>query len=57
MKVEMSSMNTNDVWDLYEIPNGAKTVGYNGSTRQSDSKGNIERYPKRIWKAIKRHLW
>ena len=28
MKVEMSSMNTNDVWDLYEIPNGAKTVGY-----------------------------
>ena len=54
---EMKSINTNDVWDLEEIPNGAKTVGYNGSTRQSDSKGNIERYPKRIWKAIKRHLW
>ena len=28
MEVEMNSMNTNDVWDLEEIPNGAKTVGY-----------------------------
>ena len=28
MKVEMNSMNTNDVWDLEVIPNGAKTVGY-----------------------------
>ena len=27
MKVEMNSMNTNDVWDLEVIPNGAKTVG------------------------------
>jgi hypothetical protein len=25
-------MNTNDVWDLEEIPNGAKTVGRKGST-------------------------
>ena len=24
MKVEMNSMNTNDVWDLDEIPNRAK---------------------------------
>ena len=31
---EMKSINTNDVWNLEEIPNGAKTVGYNGSTRQ-----------------------
>ena len=31
---EIKSINTNDVWDLEEIPNGAKTVGYNGSTRQ-----------------------
>ena len=28
MKVEMNSMNTNDVWDLEVIPNGVKTVGY-----------------------------
>ena len=28
IKVEMNSMNTNDVWDLEVIPNGAKTVGY-----------------------------
>jgi hypothetical protein len=26
--------NTNDVWDLVEIPNGAKIVGCNGSTSQ-----------------------
>ena len=28
-----------------------------GLQDKGDSKGNIERYPKRIWKAIKRHLW
>ena len=27
MEVEMNSMNTNDVWDLEVIPNGAKIVG------------------------------
>ena len=27
MKVEMNSMNTNDVWDLEVIPNEAKIVG------------------------------
>ena len=27
IKVEMNSMNTNDVWDLEVISNGAKTVG------------------------------
>ena len=31
---EMKSINTNDVWGLEEILNGAKIVGYNGSTRQ-----------------------
>jgi hypothetical protein len=31
---EMKLKMTNDVWDLEEIPNEAKTVGYNGSTRQ-----------------------
>jgi hypothetical protein len=47
---EMKLINTNDVWDLEEIPNGAKTVGCDGSTRQNmTSKG--------IWKAIKQHLW
>ncbi|KAL6311037.1 hypothetical protein AAG906_015922 [Vitis piasezkii] len=28
MKDEMSSMKCNDVWDLVELPNGAKTIGY-----------------------------
>ena len=27
MKVEMNSMNTNDVWDLEVISNGAKIIG------------------------------
>ena len=31
---EIKSINTNDVWDLEEILNGAKTVDCNGSTRQ-----------------------
>ena len=35
MEVEMNSMNTNDVWDLEEIPNGAKTVSCKGSIRQN----------------------
>jgi hypothetical protein len=33
MQDEMKSINTNDVWDLEEISNGAKTVGCKGSTR------------------------
>ena len=28
IEVEMNSMNTNNIWDLEEIPNGAKIVGY-----------------------------
>ena len=27
MKDEMSSMRCNDVWDLFELPNGVKTIG------------------------------
>ena len=45
MEAEINSKNTNDVWDLEEIPNGAKIVGckrvYN---TKRDSKGNIKRY-------------
>ena len=28
MEAEMNSMNTNDVWDLKVISNGAKTIGF-----------------------------
>ena len=28
MEVEMNSMNTNDIWDIEEIYDGAKIVGY-----------------------------
>ena len=49
MEIEMNSMHTNDVWDLEEIPNGAKTVCckrvYN---TKRDSKGNVERYKARL---------
>ena len=45
MEVEINSMNTNDVWDLEEIPNGAKTVGCERVYKTKyDSKGNVERY-------------
>ena len=45
MEVEMNSMNTNDVWDLKEIPNRAKTVGCERVYKtKCDSKGNVERY-------------
>jgi hypothetical protein len=49
MKDEMKSMSTNDVWDLVEIPKGAKTVGCKWvyKTKQ-DSKGNIERFKARL---------
>ena len=33
MKDELKSMSSNGVWDLEEIPKGAKTVAVNGSTR------------------------
>ena len=45
MKVKMNSMNTNDVWDLEEISNGAKIVGCERVYKTKyDSKGNVERY-------------
>jgi hypothetical protein len=49
MKDEMKSMSTNDVWDLVEIPKGAKMVGCKWvyKTKQ-DSKGNIERFKARL---------
>ena len=45
MKVEMNSMNTNDVWDLEKNSNGAKTVGYERVYKtKCDSKGTVKRY-------------
>ena len=45
MEVEMNSMNTNDVWDLEEIPNWAKIVSCERVYKTKyDSKGNVERY-------------
>jgi hypothetical protein len=48
-KDEMKSMNTNDVWDLVEIPKGAKTIGCKWIYKtKHDSKGNIERFKARL---------
>jgi len=49
MKDEMRSMSTNGVWDLEEIPKGAKTVGCKWVYKtKCDSKGNVERYKARL---------
>jgi hypothetical protein len=49
MEDEMKSMSTNRVWDLEEIPKGAKTVGCKWVYKiKYDSKGNIEKYKGRL---------
>jgi hypothetical protein len=48
MEDEMRSMSTNEVWDLEEIPKGAKTVGCKWFYKtKCDSKGNIKRFKAR----------
>ena len=45
MEDGMISMSANKVWELEEIPKGAKTVGCKWVYKtKCDSKGNIERY-------------
>ena len=52
MEVEMNSMNTNDIWDLEEIPNWVKTEGCERVYKiKYDSKGNVERY--KVWLVAK----
>jgi hypothetical protein len=34
-KIEMKLMNTNEVWEIEAVPNGAKTVGCKRSTRRN----------------------
>ena len=49
MEAEMNSMNTNDVQDLEEISNGAKTVDCKWVYKtKCDSKGNVKRYKARL---------
>jgi hypothetical protein len=49
MEDEMRSMSANDVWDLEEIPKGAKTVGCKWVYKiKYDSQGNIERFKARL---------
>jgi hypothetical protein len=49
MEDEMWSMSINKVWDLEEIPNGAKTIGCKWVYKtKCDSNGNIERFKARL---------
>ena len=49
MEAEMNLMNTNDVWDLEEISNGAKTIDCKWVYKtKCDSKGNVKRYKARL---------
>ena len=49
MEDEMRSMNTNKVWELEEIPKGAKTVGCKWVYKtKCGSKGNVQRYKARL---------
>ena len=49
MEDELRSMSSNHVWDLEEIPKGAKTVGCKWVYKiKRDSKGEIERFKARL---------
>jgi len=49
MKDEMNSMQSNKVWNLVELPNGAKAIGCKWVFKtKRDSLGNIERYKARL---------
>jgi hypothetical protein len=49
MEDEMRLMSSNNVWDLEEIPKGAKTVGCKWVYKTKyDSNGNIEKYKARL---------
>ncbi|RVW42667.1 Retrovirus-related Pol polyprotein from transposon TNT 1-94 [Vitis vinifera] len=50
MKDEMNSMASNGVWNLVELPNGAKAIGCKWVFKtKNDSLGNIERYKARLF--------
>ncbi|WKA06134.1 hypothetical protein VitviT2T_024051 [Vitis vinifera] len=49
MKNEIKSMKDNGVWDLVELPEGVKPIGYKWIFKtKRDSKGNIVRYKARL---------
>jgi hypothetical protein len=49
MEDEMKSMSANKVWDLEEIPKGAKTVGCKWVYKTKyDSQGKVERFKVRL---------
>jgi hypothetical protein len=56
MEDEMKSMSSNNVWDLEEIPKGAKTIGCKRVYKTKyDSNGNVESIKQDLWqKALRK---
>ena len=49
MKDELKSVDQNEVWDLFELPEGYKKVGCKWVYKtKRDTKGNIERFKARL---------
>jgi len=49
MEDDIKSMRDNDVWDLVELPEGVKPIGYKWIFKtKRDFMGNIERYKARL---------
>ena len=49
MKDELDSMKSNEVWDLVELPKGAKIISCKWVYKtKRNSLGNIERYKTRL---------
>ena len=49
MKDEMNYMASNGIWNLIELPNGAKSIGFKWVfNTKKDSLGNNERYKARL---------
>ena len=49
MKAEMDSIYSNDVWDLVELPEGRKSVGYKWVfKKKTKADGSIKRYKARL---------
>ena len=49
INVEMNSMKSYEVWDLVDLSNAVRTIGYKWIFKTiKDSSGNIERYKARL---------
>jgi len=50
MENEIKSMRDNDIWDLLELPEGVKSIGYKWIFKtKGDFVGNTKRYKARLF--------